>query len=86
MKRVILPALVIVLAVTSAFTTAAVAKSSAVNLEGYLAHNVEGTNCELKDNCSTTGGSFCRVGQLPSGQRLYIMNENDQCLRVGYKP
>jgi len=85
MKGVILSTLVIVLAVTSAFTTAAVKRTAGI-LEGYLPHNVEGADCELKDNCSTTWGSFCRVGQAPSGQRLYTMNENDQCLRVGYKP
>jgi hypothetical protein len=87
MKRAILPVLVIVLGVTSAFTTTAASKSTVAIVEGYLPHNIEGTNCELKDNCSTlVTGAFCRVGQIPSGQRLYIMNENDQCLRVGYKP
>lgn len=87
MKRAILPALVIVLGVTSAFTTTAASKSTAAIVEGYLPHNVEGTNCELKDDCQTINtGAFCRVGQSPSGQRLYILNENDECLRVGYKP
>jgi hypothetical protein len=85
MKRAFLTVLVIVLAVTSAFTTADASKSTVAIFEGYLPHNIQGTDCELKDNCSTTGGSFCRVGQNPSGQRLYIMNENDECLRVGYR-
>lgn len=87
MKRVILPALVIVLGVTSAFTTAASSKSQEALVEGYLPHNVEGTNCELIDECNTVNtGAFCRVGQVPSGQRLYIMNGNDECLQTGYKP
>ncbi|MDL2145073.1 DUF6520 family protein [Flavobacterium tructae] len=87
MKRVILPVLVIVLAVTSAFTTADALKIKQALVEGYIAHNAEGTDCELIEECSTINtGAFCRVGQVPSGQRLYIMNDDDHCLRIGYKP
>ncbi|GAA6765742.1 hypothetical protein AAFH68_16800 [Flavobacterium sp. CGRL1] len=87
MKKVILPALVIVLAVTSAFTTEASSKSSLAVVEGYLPHNAQGSNCEQKDDCSDVNtGTLCRVGQVSTGQRLFIMNDNDACLRTGYKP
>lgn len=87
MKKVILPALVIVLAVTSAFTTDAASKKSASIVSGYLPHNAQGTDCEEKNNCeSTNTGTLCRVGQVASGQRLYIMNDNGECLKTGYKP
>lgn len=86
MKRAILPVLVIVLAVTSALTTVTASKSRVVLEGGYLPYNVQGTDCELKDECSTGGGAFCRVGQVPNGQRLFILNANDECLRTGYKP
>lgn len=87
MKKVILPALVIVLAVTSAFTTEASSKRSLSIVEGYLPHNAQGSNCEQKDDCSDVNtGTLCRVGQIPSGERLFIMNANDACLRTGFKP
>jgi hypothetical protein len=87
MKKVILPALVIVLAVTSAFTTEAASKSSLAIVAGYLPHNPQGTDCEQKDDCSDVNtGTLCRVGQVPSGQRLFILNANDACLRTGFKP
>jgi hypothetical protein len=87
MKRAILPVLVIVVAVTSAFTGADGSRNKQALVEGYLAHNAEGTNCELIEECSTINtGAFCRVGQIPSGQRLYIMDADDRCLRIGYKP
>jgi len=87
MKRAILPVLVIVLAVTSAFTTTDASKSKEALVEGYIAHNAEGTNCELIEECNTINtGAFCRVGQVSTGQRLYIMNADDHCLRIGYKP
>lgn len=87
MKKVILPALVVVLAATSAFTTEAASKKSVSIVAGYLPHNPEGTDCEQKNNCSDVNtGTLCRVGQAPSGQQLFIMNSNDECLRTGYKP
>lgn len=87
MKRVILPALVIVLAVASAFTTEAASKKRVAIVSGYLPHDSQGENCEQKDNCSDANtGTLCRVGQAPSGQQLFIMNNNDECLRTGYKP
>ncbi|WP_281867673.1 DUF6520 family protein [Flavobacterium sp. GSB-24] len=87
MKKVILPALVIVLAVTSAFTTEATSKKSASTVNGYLPHNSEGTDCEQKNSCSdVNNGTVCRVGQSSFGQQLYILNDNDECLRIGYKP
>lgn len=49
MKKVILPALVIVLAVTSAFTTEASSKKSVSIVNGYLPHDSEGTDCEEKN-------------------------------------
>jgi hypothetical protein len=88
MKNAILPVLVIVLAVTSAFTTEAASKSRvATTVSGFLPHNAQGTDCEQKDDCSdVNNGILCRVGQVPAGQQLFILNANDQCLRTGYKP
>lgn len=87
MKNAILPVLVIVLAVTSAFTTEAASKSRLAIVSGFLPHNPEGTDCEQKDDCSDSNtGTLCRVGQVPTGQQLFILNANDQCLRTGYKP
>lgn len=87
MKNAILPVLVIVLAVTSAFTTDAASKSRVAIVEGYIPHNQNGTDCEQKDDCSDSNtGTLCRVGQVPTGAQLFIKNANDQCLRTGYKP
>jgi hypothetical protein len=87
MKNAILPVLVIVLAVTSAFTTDAASKSRLGIVNGYLPHNPQGTDCEQKDDCSDVNtGTLCRVGQVTTGQQLFIMNANDQCLKTGYKP
>lgn len=87
MKNAILPVLVIVLAVTSAFTTDAASKSRLAIVNGYLPNNPQGTDCEQKDDCSDVNtGTLCRVGQVPAGQQLFILNANDQCLKTGYKP
>lgn len=87
MKNAILPVLVIVLAVTSAFTTEAASKSRVAIVEGFLPHNEQGTDCEQKDDCSDVNtGTLCRVGQVSAGQQLFIKNANDQCLKTGYKP
>jgi len=87
MKKVILPALVIVLAVTSAFTTEASSKKSVSIVNGYLPHDSEGTDCEEKNSCSdVNNGTLCRVGQAPAGQQLFMINTNGECLRTAYKP
>lgn len=87
MKKAILPVLVIVLAVTSAFTRAVASKNRVTLVPGFLPHNIEGTNCEYIEDCSTTNlGTFCRVGQVPTGQRLFGLNANDECLLTVYKP
>lgn len=87
MKKLIVPAVVIVMAVTSAFSTGDSSKKNLAIVPGFIKPNAEGTNCEKKDNCSTVNtGILCRVDQSSSGAQLWIMNANDECLLPGYRP
>ena len=87
MKKLIVPAVVIVMAVTSAFSTGDSSNEKLAVVPGFIKQNVQGTNCEQKDDCSTINtGTLCRVGQVPSGAQLWIMNSNDECLVRAYKP
>jgi hypothetical protein len=87
MKKLIVPMLVIVAAATSAFSTNASAKKSASLVQGFIPHNAQGTNCELKNNCSdVNNGVVCRVGQVSTGAQLKIMDDNGECVLTGYKP
>lgn len=87
MKKLIAPAVVIVMAVASAFSTGDSSNKKLAVVSGFIKHNVAGTNCEKKDNCSNIDtGTLCRVGQSPMGAQLWILNENEECLDIGYKP
>lgn len=87
MKKLITPAVVILMAVTSAFSTGDSSNKNLAIVDGFIKHNVEGTNCEKKNKCSTINtGTLCRVGQVPAGAQLWIMNADIECLLTGYKP
>lgn len=87
MKKLIAPAVVIVMAVTSAFSTGDASNKKLAIVPGFIKHNVAGTDCEQKDNCSTVNtGILCRVGQVPSGALLWTMTANEECLVPGYRP
>lgn len=90
MKKLILPAMMVVIAVSSAFTTAT---SSNENLDATVVNGykrLSTTNaklCEELDRCEITNtGTFCRVGQVTSGERLWHMNANNECIIPLYKP
>lgn len=81
--------LVIVLAVTSAFTTVNSTTKKALLITPYEQQIIGGENhCVQKDqSCSfTTSGIFCRVGQIAGNPRLYEMDANEDCTVPLYKP
>ena len=87
MKKLFAPAVVILMAVTSAFSTGDSSNKKLAIVPGFIKHNVQGTSCEQKDNCSTVNtGTLCRVGQVPSGALLWTMTANGECLIQGYRP
>lgn len=87
MKKLILPVLAIAFAVTSAFTINPSQKTDADLVNGYHKLNIQGTECKAENECTTTVTSaFCRVGNAPSGARLWDMNENQECVITLYKP
>ncbi|WP_432671710.1 DUF6520 family protein [Flavobacterium sp. SM2513] len=86
MKKLIVPAVVIVMAVTSAFSTGDTSKKLAV-VPGFVKHNVPGTNCEQEDDCSDIDtGTLCYINQDSAQTQLWIMNTNGECLKKGYRP
>jgi hypothetical protein len=84
----ILPMLVVVFAITTAFNTNASAssKKAAVLVTGYIQHIGEEEPCEESNLCNTNGTIFCRVGQVATNPRLWDKNANDQCVIPLYKP
>lgn len=87
MKKLIAPAVVIIMAVTSAFSTGDSSNKKLAVVPGFIKHNAAGTDCEQKDNCTNINtGTLCRVGQSPLGAQLWIMNANDECLIKAYRP
>lgn len=87
MKKLVLPAVVILMAVTSAFTTVDSSKKNLAVVPGFIKNNVAGTDCEQKDNCSNIDtGVLCHVSQNPLLQQLWIMDDNGECLERGYRP
>lgn len=89
MKKLIVPMLAVVLAVTSAFTTdfSKNSKKDAAIVKGYLRLDSEGTECEASNDCSTVFNTVnCHVGNIPSGARLWNMNANSECIVPLYKP
>lgn len=87
MKKLIAPAVVILMAITSAFSTGDVSNKKLAVVPGFIKHNVPGTNCEPKDDCSNVDtGTLCYINQNPSLSPLWIMNDNGECLEQGYRP
>lgn len=89
MKKLIVPMLVVVLAVTSAFTTdfSKNSKEDATIVKGHRKLNPQGTECAISNDCTTINtGVFCRVGNVPAGQQLWDMDEDDKCVLTLYKP
>lgn len=89
MKKLIVPMLVIVLGVTSAFSTdySTESKEDAAIVKGHRKLNPEGTECQISNDCSTLFSStVCRVGNVPVGQQLWAMDENEECTLILYKP
>lgn len=90
MKKLIVPALTIVLAVTSAFTTdfASQKKVDSTFINGHK--RLSSTNaklCQELDECQIEAtNTVCRVGQLENGAQLWKMNLNQECILPLYKP
>jgi len=86
--KLILPLLLVVVAVTSAFTTSASsAGSDAALVIGYLQTESTHTDCDEVEMCSTINtGAFCRVGQQDNNPRLWDFNSANKCEQVLYKP
>jgi hypothetical protein len=84
----ILPMLVIVFAITTAFNTNAStsSKKATALVTGYIQHIGAEEPCEASSDCDTSGATFCRVGQVATNPRLYDKNANDQCVIPLYKP
>jgi hypothetical protein len=84
----ILPMLVIVFAITTAFTTNAStsSKKATALVTGYIQNIGSEEPCEASNDCDTTGSIFCRVDQASTNPRLYDKNANDQCIIPLYKP
>lgn len=81
-----LPVLVVVLAVTSAFTT--IANADELRLTVGYEQNPNAQNCaERTQTCSpVVTPTFCRVGQIASNPRLWDKNASDECNIPLYKP
>ena len=90
MKKLILPAVVIVMAVTSAFTTDFQSQKSVDStfINGHK--RLSSTNpklCEELDECQIeVTSTVCRVGQVSTGDQLWRMNANNECILPLYKP
>lgn len=85
-SKLILPMLVVVLAVTSAFKS--VDDSLLIRPHEQVISSGVITDCIQKSqSCSlTVSGTFCRVGQIAGNPRLYDMNANEECVVPLYKP
>ena len=88
MSQFILPVLMVVFAITTAFNTNASAssKKAVANVTGYIQHIGAQEPCEASNMCATTGNTFCRVGQLATNPRLWDKNSNNECVIPLYKP
>lgn len=87
MKKLIAPAVVIVMAVASAFSTGDTSNKKLAVVPGFVKHNVAGTNCEQEDDCSDIDtGTLCYINQDSAQPQLWIMNTNGECLKKGYRP
>jgi hypothetical protein len=85
MKKLIVPVLVIAAGITSAFSSLKVADDTIES--GYIRHDFPGNNCEVKNDCERENtGTLCRVGQVPAGAQLWLMNTSGKCVDIGYKP
>ncbi len=88
-SKLVLPMLAMLFAVTAAFTTThANGKDSAKTIKvGYLQTTGQQNPCEEIEACSTvTSATFCRVGQVATGARLWDMNAQSKCTVPLYKP
>lgn len=88
MKKLILPVLGIVFAVTSAFTTIALHKNADATLvDGYRKLNMQGTECHFENKCtSVVSAAFCTVGNVSTSARLWDLSEDQECIIPLYKP
>lgn len=81
--KLYLPMLLVLLAVTTAFTTS---KSSMALVYGYVSDPENGCY-QTSTLCSTiSNGTFCRLGYIATNPRLWGLNQNDECVLPLYKP
>jgi len=86
-QQFVLPMLVVVFAITTAFNTnASSSKKTAALVNGYIQHIGEEEPCEESTECSTIVSTFCRVGQVAANPRLWDKNTNGECVVPLYKP
>lgn len=86
--KLVAPILVVVLGVTSAFTTANSKESGTLTTIGWEQHIGEKIPCvEKEQNCQLAMTSqFCRVGAISTNPRLFNKNASDACVIPLYKP
>ena len=88
-STVIMPVLLMVLALTSAFGTANSSKEQADFVtQPFELHSELAIPCVMKNqSCSlTVSGTFCRVSQNPANPRLWEKDEDGNCTIALYKP
>jgi len=88
MKKLILPALVIVLAITSAFTTEAGKRAEDAIVPGHVRLSSNPKDCSVEmDDCDTNfTDEVCRVGNISAGAQLWRKNGAGDCILTLYKP
>lgn len=87
-SKLIVPMLLIVLAITSAFSTVENAKDqSSFVIVPYEMHPELLEPCVQKtQTCVFTPGTYCRVGQLGSNPRLWEKDEDGDCTIALFRP
>ena len=88
-STVIMPVLLMVLALTSAFGTSSISKDdSALTPQPFELHSERVVPCVMKSQvCSNTiSTTFCKVGQIATNPRLWEKDGDGNCTIALYKP
>lgn len=88
-STVIMPVLLMVLALTSAFSTSSISKDdSALVPQPFELHSDRVVPCVMKSQvCSNTiATTFCKVGQIATNPRLWEKDGDGNCTIALYKP
>lgn len=88
LSKKIIPLLVIVLAITAAFTTHASIRSNSIKpvlIQGYIRNNPLGTDCIASVMCADVVNNICTVNGLPGGIQVWGKNSSGRCIVELYK-